>query len=70
MEDLTETEGREMEVTETGKTIEIGQLEVIEKEKTEDIIETAQRADMTGIIIMIGTEKEGEGMDFSKQKRE
>ena len=65
MEDLTGTEGREMEVTETEKTIEIGQLEVIEKGKTEDIIETDQRADMTGIIIMIGTEKEGEGMGFS-----
>ena len=70
MEDLTGTEGREMEVTETEKTIEIGQLEVIEKGKTEDIIETDQRADMTGIIIMIGTEKEGEGMDFNRQKRE
>ena len=70
MEDLTGTEGREMEVTETEKTIEIGQLEVIEKGKTEDIIETDQRADMTGIIIMIGTEKEGEGMDFNKQRRE
>ena len=70
MEDLTGTEGREMEVTETEKTFEIGQLEVIEKGKTEDIIETDQRADMTGIIIMIGTEKEGEGMDFNRQKRE
>ena len=70
MEDLTGTEGREMEVTETEKTIEIGQLEVIEKGKTEDIIETDQRADMTGIIIIIGTEKEGEGMDFNRQKRE
>ena len=68
MEDLTETEGRviaPMEVTVTGETIEIGQVEVTETEKIEDIIE------MTGIIIMIGTtEREAEEMDFSKQMRE
>ena len=70
-EDLTETEGREigpMVGTETGKTIEIGQ--VMETEKTEGIIEIDHTADMTGIIIMIGTEEEGEGMDFSKQNTE
>ena len=54
--------------TETGKTIEIGQ--VMETEKTEGIIEIDHTADMTGIIIMIGTEEEGEGMDFSKQNTE
>ena len=68
MEDLTETEGRviaPMEVTVTGETIEIGQVEVTETEKIEDIRE------MTGIIIMIGTtEMEVEEMDFSKQMRE
>ena len=58
MEDLTETEGRVMEVTVTGETIEIGQVEVTETEKIED-------------IIMIGTtEREAEEMDFSKQMRE
>ena len=54
--------------TETGETIEIGQ--VMETEKTEGIIEIDHTADMTGIIIMIGTEEEGEGMDFSKQNTE
>ena len=54
--------------TETGKTIEIGQ--VMETEKNEGIIEIDHTADMTGIIIMIGTEEEGEGMDFSKQNTE
>ena len=65
MEDLTETEGREIALMEvTGKTIEIDLLEVTETEKTEDIIEP--KGDMTGIIIMIETtEKEGEGMGFS-----
>ena len=65
MEDLTETEGREIALMEvTGKTIEIDLLEVTETEKTEDIIDP--KGDMTGIIIMIGTtEKEGEGMGFS-----
>ena len=54
--------------TETGETIEIGQ--VMETEKTEGIIEIDHTADMTGIIIMIGTEEEGEGMDISKQDTE
>ena len=58
MEDLTETKG-------SG----IAPMDVTETEVTEDI--TDPRGDMTGIIIMIGTtEKEGEEMDFSKQKRE
>ena len=69
MEDFTETEDREsapMEGTETGGIIEIDPLEVIETGKTEDIMETEQRVEMTDIIIMIETtEKEDEEMDFS-----
>ena len=66
MEDFTETEDREiapMEAAETGEIIEIGPL-------GEKVTETDQRADMTGIIIMIGTIEEDEEMDFSRQKRE
>ena len=78
MEDLTETEDREitpMEVTGTGEITEIGRLEEEEEEeeatgrgRTEDIIEIDQRADKTGITIMRGTiEMEGEEMDFNSR---
>ena len=78
MEDLTETEDREitpMEVTGTGEITEIGRLEEEEEEeeatgrgRTEDIIEIDQRADKTGTITMRGTiEMGGEEMDFNSR---